>query len=334
MLFGLIKEWILSGLASIFIGLFDWVAYNLVAASYSVFLYVSRMNIFATDGGYEIFRGFTTRIYAILSVVMVFVFAYFLIMMIVDPDGGDKIKMTSSLIKDTMISVIAIVFLPLIFNYMSVFQEHILTNNTIAAMVLGTNATVSGEKAGSAVSLMVFSSFYHPVGSDYSTFFGPNGEVKDSAVQDCVNNGANQDACQLYKDAADDWFAKTTNGGTFSVSNIGSFTKIGKLRDQLQEDNGMEYMWIVSTGAAIMVAYFFISYAIDVGTRAVKLAFLQIIAPVPIIMRLIPSFKSNFKLWSQELLKTYLDIFFRLAVIFFIILLIQMVPTLIEAVFS
>lgn len=319
---------IVKGLALMFIGLFDRVAYWLVSVSYTLFLAVSRINIFGTDAGAEIYNGFAERIYMVLSIVMVFFFAYQLLMLIIDPDGGDKLKRPVSMIKDTLISVIAIVLCPLIFEYMSVFQEHVLMDNTIPSIILGGTGSADMDSSGRSISLIVFMAFFHPEGTSYSTFIESTengGAIKADAQSECVKT-ADADVCEAYINAYTEWL---DDDGA-----ITAFTSKASLRNVVNDDRGMEYMWILSTGAAIMVAYFFISYTIDLGTRAVKLAFLQVVAPIPLIMRIFPQTKGTFDKWRGEILRTYADVFIRIAVISFTVYLCTLIPTLLDAVFS
>ncbi len=319
---------VVKALALFFIALLDRVAYWLVSVSYTLFLAVSRINIFGTEAGSEIYDGFAERIYMVLSIIMVFFFAYHLLMLIIDPDGGDKLKRPTSLIKDTLISVIAIVLCPLIFEYTAIFQEHVLMDNTIPSIVLGGTGSADMDNSGRSISLIVFMAFFHPEGTSYSTFIESTesgGVIKADAQSECERT-ADRDVCEDYINAYTEW----TNGN----GAVSAFTSKSSLRNVVGDEKGMEYMWILSTGAAVMVAYFFISYAIDLGTRAVKLAFLQIVAPIPLVMRIFPQTKGTFDKWKGEILKTYADVFIRVAVISFTVYLCTLIPTLLDAVFQ
>ena len=67
-----------------------------------------------------------------------------------------------------------------------------------------------------------------------------------------------------------------------------------------------------------VIAYLLVLYCIDVGTRAVQLAFLQIIAPIPIIGYIAPKKDGIFQKWTKQCITTYLDLFIRTAIIYFI----------------
>ena len=54
------------------------------------------------------------------------------------------------------------------------------------------------------------------------------------------------------------------------------------------DEGNIKYTWFISTVCGAFVAYAFVSYAIDMGLRAAKLAYYQIIAPVPLILGVLP----------------------------------------------
>ena len=326
-------------LGSIFIGMFDAVAYTLVSMSYRIFLAVSELDLFGGGtAGAALYEMFTKKMYLVLSVVMLFIFAYELILLLINPDG-DGTKKTTGLLKDFVISIALVVVLPVVFKYMTVFQLHVIKNNTIGALVLGTAPTSSNtdETAyGDSIGMVVLMAFYHPQGAGYDSFFETTGEFKgiDQAVADCEAGGeASHDTCQLWAEALDKWNTKMQNSG-LAFAGRNDITNNNDLVNTLGDSDGSEYMWILCTGCGILVAWFFISYAIDLGTRAVKLGVLEIISPIPVMFNAIPKMKKSFETWKGELIKTYVELFVRLAIIFFIVKLCTLVPEFVEIIFK
>lgn len=320
-------DFIWGVLALLFIHVLDGIFYKFLAAAYQIFLAVSRINIFATEGGMKVFSTVSTQLYTIIGIAMIFVFAYQLVLLIINPEGGNQ-KSPSKLFFDTVVSVFVVLVLPTIFNYMTVFQDHVLTNGTIPAILLGTGAAEDiGEDSGYKIALMVMTSFYHPNNSDYTTFYGEDGKLKSSsdAVDACKQNGDDESICQTYYDALKDFDDNKT---------ISSITGSSTLSKAIYKDETMTYMWVLSTAGAICVTWFLTAYAIDIGTRAVKLGFLQLIAPIPVILRIFPQSRKSFEVWFDEIKKTYVEVFLRLAVIFFAVRLIQLIPALINSVFT
>ena len=230
--------------ALIFIKILDTVAYKILAGMYQIFLAVSRINIFATDGGMKIFSDVSTQLYTVIGIAMIFVFAYQLVLLIINPEGGNQ-KAPSKLFMDTVISMVVVLMLPTIFNYMTVFQDHVLTNGTIPALILGTNAAEDlDEDAGYKIALMVMVSFYHPNNSDYTTFYGEDGELKksDDAVKEChEENGDDKTTCQTFYDALSDYDKNHT---------VGSLTLSSTLSKNIYKEETMSYMWVLSTAGA------------------------------------------------------------------------------------
>lgn len=326
-------------LGSIFVGMFDAVAYTLVSMSYRIFLAVSELDLFGGGtAGAALYEMFTKKMYLVLSVVMLFIFAYELILLLINPDG-DGTKKTTGLLKDFVISIALVVVLPVVFKYMTVFQLHVIKNNTIGALVLGTAPTSSNtdETAyGDSIGMVVLMAFYHPQGAGYDSFFETTGEFKgiDQSVADCEAGGeASHDTCQLWAEALDKWNTKMQNSG-LAFAGRNDITNNKDLINTLGDSDGSEYMWILCTGCGILVAWFFISYAIDLGTRAVKLGVLEIISPIPVMFNAIPKMKKSFETWKGELIKTYVELFVRLAIIFFIVKLCTLVPEFVEIIFK
>ena len=90
----------------------------------------------------------------------------------------------------------------------------------------------------------------------------------------------------------------------------------------------MEYHGIFQLIVGIFVIYIFINFCIDFGVRAVKLGYFQLIAPIPIFTLMIPGQKKVFDNWLKASISTYLDIFIRIAVIFFGLLMINELPNI------
>ena len=110
-------------------------------------------------------------------------------------------------------------------------------------------------------------------------------------------------------------YAKTT----------GDFSGFKFLSEFIYEDR-IEYSIIISTIAGLFVCYIMISYCIDMGLRAAKLGFAQLVAPVPILARIVPSQKKMFDSWTKFTLQSYFEVFIRIAIIFLGIFMITHLP--------
>lgn len=84
-----------------------------------------------------------------------------------------------------------------------------------------------------------------------------------------------------------------------------------------------DYRFFEATLMGIFVIFMLIVLCVDVGIRTVKLGFLEVISPIPIVSYVDINNSKLFNSWLRETIMTYLQLFIRLAVIFFSILLFQ-----------
>ena len=102
------------------------------------------------------------------------------------------------------------------------------------------------------------------------------------------------------------------------------------LIDEIYQENHMEYYYFSPLGAAVII-FFLVAYILDIAARAFKLAFLQMIAPVPILLGTIPKNEKMYSSWKDHYIKTYIDIFVRVFVMAFIALMIKLLPAFVDA---
>ncbi len=106
-------------------------------------------------------------------------------------------------------------------------------------------------------------------------------------------------------------YALTSGGGSFGIYTV--------FLNNYIEDGEIEYFWGLSTIAGIFVLYAFVSFSIDMGVRAAKMAYYQIIAPVPLIMQVLPSFKDNFRQYTKSVVSTFMEVFIRISVVYIVV---------------
>lgn len=107
--------------------------YSIIELLYRVFVAVANVNLFSQ----EVFDKIIKRVYIVMGVAMLFIFAYNLVLMIINPDDKKGTGQMTKMIKETIISLVLIVLLPTIFNYMSIFQRHVLDSNILGQIILG-----------------------------------------------------------------------------------------------------------------------------------------------------------------------------------------------------
>ena len=324
-------NFIIQGFALI-VMLFDKLVYTLMAFAYKLFFVCTQIDIFGTEPGQKIYADFTKRIYGILVVVMIFVVAYLLLMKIINPDGqapGQKID-SKKLVPSVIWKLALLIALPWLFEQAYILQSNLLKDSTIANIIFGSGGTPS-DSSGESIALTLYTGLFHPVGSDLSDFLQTKEvdgkmetSIRDDFEERCKNNGANKDACSAYSKAINKWVQNKSFTGFMSSD----------VREQIGEDDGIEYGWLFGTAAGVWAAWCFLSYSFDMGKRAVKLGFLELIAPVPVAMSLTPQGKNWMSNWSKDWMKTYLQVFIQEGFMFLAVYLCSLVPLAIDAVWA
>jgi len=85
------------------------------------------------------------------------------------------------------------------------------------------------------------------------------------------------------------------------------------------QDGRVSYTPIISTICAFILLYVIFSFCLDLGIRAVKLAFYQLMAPIPILLRILPNNDKIFSNWLKVTFATYMEVFIRLVVIYLVV---------------
>lgn len=325
---------------------------------YQVFEAVSKANLFTE----EVFDELTGRIYLIMGIAMLFIFAYNLVFMIVDPDNKTTNGKMGKIVKETIVSLIAVVLLPTIFNYMYTFQNHVVSSNILGQLILGGTGTgvqdpsecdegdyeckcdfsfmgsggyaqeiqaecesyrnlKSNQRGANLVPVTIFSAFYRPANFTLNECANHLANNTDSIT------GDDHDICVEYY--AGYQMAKYTGKISYLIDN-------DDLKDGLYENPKlMEFDNIFALLAGALAVWMFLCYAMEIGVRVFKLGVLQLISPIPVMMRVIPGQKEKmYKTWFDELIKTYLDVFIRLIIIFFALFAVSLVPEMIETLWS
>lgn len=329
----------IENISNFFIGILlflDGIIYSLISWVYQIILVICQIDIL--DNSYEI-DALVNRIYVIIGVIVLFLVAYSLLKSMVNPDDALKNKKGPvNIIKDIIISIVLIALVPTIFSFATRFQTAILTENTIGKVILGTSSNKTGETSeetiedgGITIAANLLQAFLHP---NYNLCTQNN-----DYTYDCSN-------VEIATKNTIGWipvvsFFVNVNGGYNNFDSIwesvletGNFLSISSFAYSISHESNVTYYFIISTVAGAFTFFVLLVYCIDVAIRTVKLAVYQLIAPLPILSRIIPGEQGNkvFNNWIKATLSTYVEVFIRLAILFFAILLIKLVvqnlPTL------
>lgn len=288
---------LLDGVRCIF-ALIDKMVAFVIEYLYQLIIAIADTNVFG-DLIYQYFG----RIYTFLGIFMVFKLSISIINYIINPDAlTDKGKGFGKLISNVVISLILLVATPTLFDVAFDIQGDILKTNVVYQVVTGKKAATgddlydSSEKFAEQLSFSVFSSFsYRDEGdSPYCD--------EDAKGIDC----------------------NTEEGDDRYVCDYGD-TDCLLDGDTVTDDDNV-YWFLLSTAVGCVVVYILLTICFDIALRSVKIGFLQIIAPIPIMLRMDPGAKDDkFSKWLKEVGGTFLSLFIKLAALFFVIEIIRLV---------
>ena len=271
------------------------VIYQLIAYLYRLFYNLGDLRIINNENISPIYN----RITLILGLVMLFFVIFQLIQYVINPDNFmDKEKGFGKVMIRMVVSVALIGIIPTLFDFAFELQSDILKNNLIPKIILGTKDSYN-EDWGGAFSASVLDKFYklNPNVSDYTCRESNNISARD-VVYDNVKS--------LSKDGRLNTMALCLN-------------------ERAAENNEkiIQFDGLLAVLSGALVTWMLVMYCLDLGVRVVQLTYLQIIAPIPIIMYMVPKKDGAFEKWTKQCLTTFLDLFIRTAIICFVVLIIS-----------
>ena len=308
----------------------DSIVYFLISWLYQIILLLCRIDILGN--GTEISE-LVGRVYTIIGVVILFLVAYSLLRAMVNPDDLKGKKSPTNIVKNVLISIALVALTPTIFSFALDFQNALLEQNTIGKLVLGDrtdgeSSATTIEKGGNRMAATVLQSFLHPNYSQCTIVTSDDGSVG----YDCPEIATGGLNFLLFEVANE----HTTYDAVWDeVENNGNFLNITTFAYALAHESTMTYYPIISTIAGAFVFLVLLSYCIDIAIRTIKLAVFELIAPLPILARIMPGDQGSkvFNNWVKACISTYAEVFIRLAILFFAVLIIKIVIQNIPTIF-
>lgn len=295
----------------------DRVIYSFIPYVYNLLMEIAGTTIFSED----IISKFSSRIYGLLGIFMLFKVSFSLLNYIVNPDDfTDKNKGFSKIISNILITLVLLVVTPWIFNEAMDVQRILLRDNIAGKLILGTSGNSDIQNSGQTMAYETFRAFYYPDDKTFpecSDYNNDDGKNTTSSAEACVNSWGDvkdkEDVTQILINSAE------TKSVSLYLDHDLAAMKSG-------DDYVMKYIPIISTIAGGFVIAILISFCFDVAVRSIKLGFYQMLAPIPIISRLDPKKgKEIFGKWVKACLGTFLDLFVRLIAIYFSIFVITQI---------
>ena len=350
--------WVLD-LVRMLLSVFDRIVYGLIELFYTTFNLIAKTRVFAEST----LEQFSNRIYIFLAIIMLFKLSFSIITYIINPDNfSNNEKGIGKLIQNVVLVLVLLVTTPLIFNQAYLLQRIILQENIVGRIILGSSDIDSmdddnDDEIYKTMSFTVLNAFLKPNTQEIDALSeNDSGEILCNgysmpSMQEIANNKYASNKGGIDEGLG---YVKCMNGlsNTLStirdddgnlVSGVGvgatyvwAYKKqdyqllINLINAKYVNDNDVylfQYTYLISTIAGGFIAWIFLIFCFDIAVRSVKLSFLQLIAPIPIISYVDPkSSKSGmFQKWTKTCISTYVDLFIRLVAIYFAIYIIKIV---------
>ena len=274
--------------------------FEVIAKVFALFIELANAGTIDNSLYQQLIRNF----YIVLTVVMLFAVAFGLLKYMIDPDDSKATGDASKIFKNLVTSIIILAVLPTIFNFAFGVQGAIINQNTIGKLF--------GNSYSKNNSSSVLQQGYRMSNDVFTAFFVPT-DCENDDIQKCQEEEKAQGTLLLFSPS------ETSLSTTISKVNVsGNFHYYSDYAVNVAEGT-ISFNFIVLVIAGIFFAYVVFSFCLDMGMRAVKLVFYQIIAPIPVLLRIAPQDKlsGTFNSWLKIVVTCYLEVFIRLFILYF-----------------
>ena len=236
----------------------------------------------------SVYQEFQNRVYVILGIFMLFKVTVSLLTYLVSPDKiNDKERGMGKMVTRTIVVICMLVGLPFAFNLLDRAQPILL--EAIPRIIIGkdtSTGTTSNQMNG----------------------------VADMISWTTFQISLNEDTVALMESEG-----INTVAGATSVITEPNPTDYSEYK--------YFYFPLIGTLVAIVMSFLMIGMGIDIAIRSFKLVILRMIAPVPIISYIDPKSAKDgaFSNWTKTLISTWLDLFIRLGILYFVLYMIDTV---------
>lgn len=260
--------------------LIDSIVYSIAAYAIQAFFAIAELDFVAN--GFEQISYIIGRIMILCGVFALFKLSFTLINYIIDPGKANKSAETGTkLVKNILIAIVLLVSLNLIFTSLYKFQNSIIKNNVIPKIIYGAdNYDSNGQEMDIKENAKKFA----------NTIF----------VSLMLGGNSNENLSTSAKNAVD----RVLDGASIN------------LLSPYATDSGFNYLPFISFIVGVLVCYYFLVFAIELGIRMVKLLVLQILAPIPIIMSIDPTQNDKLKKFGKLYSGIYLSVFIRIFTVY------------------
>lgn len=288
------------------------VVYQLIARIYEIFFAIASVDILSEKDINSIYN----RVTMILTIIMTFYIVFELVKYVIEPDKiSDKESGAGKIVTKIMIVIVLIAFVPKIFTMAFGFQKKILENDIISKIVLGTTQeNVSVDKQGRIFSANILEVFYYvEPGVGINTDTGVSEDCDGMTCENIVRSNLTG----LVEEGKIPYMNK-------GITETGKLTKKTDNEEEKIEMYKIHFDGFIAAAVGIFTVYILVLYCVDIGKRWAQIIFLQIISPIPIIGYLSPKKDGIFQKWCKQCLTTFLDLFIRIGLIYFVLVVCRM----------
>ena len=326
------------------LSVFDRIVYGLIEVFYTTFSLIAKTRVLSDPT----LKDFSKRIYIFLALIMLFKISFSIITYIINPDNfTNNEKGIGKIIQNVIIVFVLIVVTPMLFEQAYNLQRIILKENIFARVILGANGSniMDDETVHKSMSFTVLNAFLKPNEDVDKLGFSDDGIPTCGGNKLPISGGSMSE-----EDYKNNLFIKCFDSLTDQLAWVnGKKVGLGEAYVYAYRNNEyqllidlitskwvsqkdvylFDYTYLISTIAGGFIAWIFLLFCFDIAVRSVKLTFLQLIAPIPIVSYIDPKSSKNgiFKKWYGECLKTYADLFIRLVAIYFAVYIIKIIST-------
>lgn len=303
----------LVGFARLICGLIDFVAYKVLSSLYNLFTEISQLSLYSED----IMQTLNQRIFLILGIFMLFRVAISLINYLISPDKiNDSAKGGKKLITNIIVSLVLLSTVNIIFKEAYIVQQKLIETRIIEKIFFGAKGNNNNNISMGYIL--------------YYAFIEPNDKVVKGCETLFDEFAPMTDECSISLRNAN--LSTSLTKGINTITQNHDFSNVLHTYDLLNYKSNGEYFFkytpIISTAAAVIVILMMLSFTIDLAIRIVKLLFLQIISPIPIVSNMDPGKGAEiFKNWYKQCINTYISVFLRITAVNFAIFMIILIKT-------
>lgn len=319
-----------------FLSIFDAIAVTLLGGIYKVFFLVANATIISGD----VIKVFYSRIQLILGILMIFKLAISILNIIINPDiikdqkqGPAKIVMRI-VVALFMLTLVIPLNIPgatdkslnayindhgILFGFLYKAQDAILSENILAKLILGTASD------GDSMDVNNLSDVGNAMASTVLKVF-----IRINVYDDTKPPCENSETCEntiCPGEVNNSHYAEENIDPEYILAHLNDTCGGLKRLSSNAERYAFGYTPVLGALVMLIMAFVIAGFTVDIAVRAIKLAVLRLVAPVPIISYINPPKQGGgaFDNWLKALISTYVDVFVRIAIVYFGLFIIQII---------